>query len=318
MLQRQRAVPFAFDIVHPPDIEGWAKVCFSSLNEGEIAGRDDSDTVDDHSERVRSDDGFPIDPAADESWAGQREIHFQTPSGLESGICLQAPMNSNRHALLGGRDRCETKREKCSVEEEWSRARGALANVAKETCKLSGQTLPTAKLSRLTQLLCLLEHEVEAANCASHPHLEPNDRLQPDLEFAASRSCDSNSNQADDAACEDAMSEVSDSSSDTPETLSEYFVCKSEVNVLQDRITELLFAMAERATDESPSSDTGLDRADAEEPRMQVLLEAVCAARMRADDQLAICLAQGLDPEKFRYRRSSGTSERISDAEGDK
>lgn len=128
---------------------------------------------------------------------------------------------------------------------------------------------------------------------------------------APSASVDNSSNEpaslkdGPEAAEEDTISAVSDSSSHVPDDLNDFFDCAREVNLRIEQISELRFDMSER----QGASELPQPGVEDDETKFKALEAALVIARQRASEQRAICLAQGIDPDVYRYRRLSRTSE---------
>jgi hypothetical protein len=111
---------------------------------------------------------------------------------------------------------------------------------------------------------------------------------------------------------EDCESAISDSSSATPDVLRDYFGRAGEVYVARERLNELEADLEDDILDTdneieargrcSGTPDTTSQRI---REKHQHLSDALALAQHTLFMQKLCCLRQGVDPEKFRYRRIS-------------
>lgn len=112
-----------------------------------------------------------------------------------------------------------------------------------------------------------------------------------------------------DEVLDDAASDASDPSSGIPTDVAIFFDHAGEASVWRERISEHWFAVCERiAAEHAPSEARASRPTEAEEATMKSLQNALDNAEQKAAKSQAVCLAQGINPDTFRYRRMSETS----------
>ena len=111
------------------------------------------------------------------------------------------------------------------------------------------------------------------------------------------------------AVLDDDASEVSEASTKTAPVLKKHFILAGNVFVLEERLTELDLnhqeagAASPLSFDQAPGGGERLYQ----QKRLE-LLDKLEIGRCRLQESREACLVQGLDPERFRYRRISGQS----------
>ena len=106
-----------------------------------------------------------------------------------------------------------------------------------------------------------------------------------------------------DFAFDDSASAISESSSNAPNDVNEYFRLCREIFLIKERISEL--TLDEAASVESMAnseSATNLGYFEAKRKELNYALENV---QQEMDAHREACLARGINPERFRHRRLS-------------
>lgn len=106
---------------------------------------------------------------------------------------------------------------------------------------------------------------------------------------------------------EDAVSETSGSSASVPAEVRDYFDSKQELQILQERVSELRDAIDERMSGQA-ELDVAQPSLLHDEERLRYLQEALAKKSEHAAQQLAVCVDMGLNPQDHRYRRYSSES----------
>lgn len=312
MLQKQRPVPFEFQAVQPLDVGGWIEISRLSSYGGYFGeptgvcmpGGNNLHTLDSDQQHSQRDAHASNEDEKTHEWTAGCRVRRNSFS------CSDERSRAGRaDALSSG---CGKQREDAwssDLYKELLRAQDAIADAAAMMSMSPHLYSAKADLGYVTEILRKVRCEIDQANSSYSSTVNENNEAQT---VRLGRSMRSQSmGSAEGIYCDDAVSSTSGSSSNMPVVLANFFDRAGEVRILQERIAELSFAMSGRNM-AGTSSVTPGDQRDRQhrhdEAKLASLQTSLNSAKEAAAEQRAMCLARGIDPEAFRYRRSSSSS----------
>lgn len=312
MFGRQCSVPLHFDEL-PPDIEGWINITSPGQPAGgfwDEFGR--SRLRKGQANRSSGNDSSPTRRPSVSSRAG-------TGDGRHKVLEPCDRIQRDQHAALDEDDvlslACDNSERAASVciRRELARACDALSSVIDGSDDERLEDSASAPLIRLANARQIIEREARRVVCRCKLSTSHENELRHVLRPALHRRSQANDSvvayEEDLDASTDTASRSSASSGHLPTLLNDYFECAQEKNLLRERISERKGELCERLNTETSSTLTAsIRRYEVEAVEILSLQSALSDAMNKTAKQRALCLAHGLDPEDFRYRRTSDAS----------
>lgn len=280
--RRNDTEPVSFEAVEPPDVQDWVRINISTSCEwyhqqsaaflGEEPPQNPT-LIDNRSDAPTSSYRTSIKP--------DQHSHCQ----LDRFLTTSNPSRGSRQKDL-------LRAQLLEAQEALSKALCTMDSLAEED-------ISNARSDRLNGVSRLVEQEIEML--ALHGK-----------DVAARTPANGEAESiAEEGAVVDSISEVSDSSSNIPDVLGEFFEYAREANMLRERISECLHIAIEGSASEGMMdvevSDQIQTNGKVDDSKIDFLRSALVVAQERMAAQREKCLSEGLDPEHLRYRRRSSS-----------